>query len=174
MFKAKIRGLLKERRDSLFDKNNPNHTLSWIYNWAIWKNYWEIVYGSFEKCTEPKEQAKNFEKLVKFNEYLHLRFSISTQNKKNFEKVYTETELFQFCSLNHIHFGLEKKNNRRNHKFILSGMMAVAYWMAHAPQAFHPIQNGGELAIMFCFVFLYIAAAGGGPWALDRAFAKKA
>ena len=108
----------KERRDSLFDKNNPNHTFSWIYNWAIWKNYWEIVYGSFEKCTEPKEQAKNFEKLVKFNEYLHLRFSISTQNKKNLEKVYTETELFQFFSLNHIHFGLEKKNNRRNHKQI--------------------------------------------------------
>lgn len=57
--------------------------------------------------------------------------------------------------------------------FVLSGMMAVAYWMAHAPQAFYPIQNGGELAIMFCFVFLYIASAGGGPWSLDRAFAKK-
>jgi putative oxidoreductase len=57
--------------------------------------------------------------------------------------------------------------------FILSGQMAVAYWMAHAPQAFYPIQNGGELAIMFCFVFLYIAAAGGGPWALDRALFKK-
>src|SRR5262245_3978545 len=53
--------------------------------------------------------------------------------------------------------------------FILSGEMAVAYWMAHAPQAFYPIQNGGELAIMFCFVFLYLAAAGGGPWSLDRA-----
>jgi putative oxidoreductase len=59
--------------------------------------------------------------------------------------------------------------------FILSGEMAVAYWMAHAPQATFPIQNGGELAIMFCFVFLYIAAAGGGPWSLDNAlFRKKA
>ena len=57
--------------------------------------------------------------------------------------------------------------------FILSGEMAVAYWMAHAPQATYPIQNGGELAIMFCFVFLYIAAAGGGPWSLDRALLKK-
>jgi putative oxidoreductase len=57
--------------------------------------------------------------------------------------------------------------------FILSGEMAVAYWMAHAPQATFPIQNGGELAIMFCFVFLYIAAAGGGPWSLDRALFKK-
>lgn len=58
--------------------------------------------------------------------------------------------------------------------FILSGQMAVAYWMAHAPQAFYPIQNGGELAIMFCFVFLYIAAAGGGPWSVDKLLAKKA
>ena len=46
-------------------------------------------------------------------------------------------------------------------------MMAVAYFMAHAPQGFYPILNGGELAIMFCFVFLYLAAAGGGPWSLD-------
>ena len=51
--------------------------------------------------------------------------------------------------------------------FILSGMMAVAYFMAHAPQGFYPILNGGELAIMYCFVFLYFAAAGGGPWSLD-------
>ena len=51
--------------------------------------------------------------------------------------------------------------------FILSGLMAVAYFMAHAPQNFHPIINGGELAIMFCFVFLYIAAAGPGPWSVD-------
>ncbi|MGE0597127.1 MAG: DoxX family protein [Hyphomonadaceae bacterium] len=57
--------------------------------------------------------------------------------------------------------------------FVLSGMMAVAYWMAHAPQGMHPILNGGELAIMFCFAFLYIAAAGGGPWALDAIMKRK-
>jgi putative oxidoreductase len=51
--------------------------------------------------------------------------------------------------------------------FVLSGMMAVAYFMAHAPQGFHPINNGGELAIMYCFVFLYLAAAGPGPWSVD-------
>ena len=51
--------------------------------------------------------------------------------------------------------------------FVMSGMMAVAYFMAHAGQSFHPIQNGGELAIMFCFVFLYFAAAGAGPWSID-------
>lgn len=57
--------------------------------------------------------------------------------------------------------------------FVLSGEMAVAYWMVHAPQAFYPIQNQGDAAILYCFVFLYIAAAGGGPWSLDRALFKK-
>jgi putative oxidoreductase len=51
--------------------------------------------------------------------------------------------------------------------FVLSGMMAVAYFMAHASQGFYPINNAGELAIMYCFVFLYLAAAGGGPWSID-------
>ena len=51
--------------------------------------------------------------------------------------------------------------------FVLSGMMAVAYFMAHAPAGALPINNGGELAIMFCFVFLYLAAQGAGPWSLD-------
>ena len=54
--------------------------------------------------------------------------------------------------------------------FILSGHMAFAYFISHAPQGFWPILNRGELAIMFCFVFLYLAAAGGGPWSLDAAF----
>jgi len=53
--------------------------------------------------------------------------------------------------------------------FVLSGEMAVAYWMAHAPQSFYPIVNGGEAAIMFCFVYLYIAAAGPGAWSIDTA-----
>ena len=53
--------------------------------------------------------------------------------------------------------------------FILSGHMAFAYFMAHAPQSVWPIINRGELAIVFCFVFLYIAAAGPGPWSIDAA-----
>jgi len=55
--------------------------------------------------------------------------------------------------------------------FILSGEMAVAYFTAHAPKGFFPMTgggNGGELAVLYCFVFLYLAAAGGGPWSLDR------
>ena len=51
--------------------------------------------------------------------------------------------------------------------FVLAGMMAVAYFMAHASQGFFPINNAGELAIMFCFAFLYLAAAGAGPWSVD-------
>ena len=51
--------------------------------------------------------------------------------------------------------------------FLMSGMMAIAYWTAHAPQSPFPIANGGETAILYCFVFLYIAAAGPGPWSID-------
>lgn len=53
--------------------------------------------------------------------------------------------------------------------FILSGMTAVAYFYAHAPRGFYPILNGGELAALYCFAFLYLAAAGPGPWSLDAA-----
>jgi putative oxidoreductase len=57
--------------------------------------------------------------------------------------------------------------------FILSGQMAVAYFMAHAPKGFWPIQNKGDLAVIWCFVFLYLAFAGGGEWSLDRAWRKR-
>ncbi len=52
--------------------------------------------------------------------------------------------------------------------FILSGQMAVAYFMMHAPQNFFPILNGGELAALYSFLFLYFAVAGGGAWSLDK------
>jgi putative oxidoreductase len=51
--------------------------------------------------------------------------------------------------------------------FVLSGFMAVAYFMAHAPQNFFPLNNGGESAIFFCFVFLYLVFAGAGAWSVD-------
>ena len=52
--------------------------------------------------------------------------------------------------------------------FILAGDVAVAYFMAHAPRGFFPLLNGGELAIVYCFAFLYFWVAGGGEWSLDR------
>jgi putative oxidoreductase len=56
--------------------------------------------------------------------------------------------------------------------FICSGEMAVAYFMAHAPKSFWPAINQGDAAILFCFVFLYLACAGGGSWSVDRALRK--
>jgi len=51
--------------------------------------------------------------------------------------------------------------------FLLAGEMAVAYWMAHAPRNLFPVLNGGDAAILYCFVFLYLVFAGPGPWSLD-------
>jgi putative oxidoreductase len=51
--------------------------------------------------------------------------------------------------------------------FVLSGEMAVAYFIGHFPHGFWPGLNGGDPAVLFCFVFLYLAAAGGGPWSVD-------
>jgi putative oxidoreductase len=56
--------------------------------------------------------------------------------------------------------------------FVLSGLMACAYWIAHAPKSFFPVLNGGDAAILYCFVFLYFVAAGGGVWSLDNLLRK--
>lgn len=52
--------------------------------------------------------------------------------------------------------------------FIMSGEMAVGYFMVHAPKSFFPFLNGGDAAILYCFIFLYLVFAGGGAWSLDR------
>lgn len=57
--------------------------------------------------------------------------------------------------------------------FIASGQMAVAYFTRHSPQSFWPILNGGELAVLYCFVFLYVASRGSGSWSLDSARKQK-
>ena len=56
--------------------------------------------------------------------------------------------------------------------FLCSGLMAAAYFIAHAPRSFFPTLNGGDAAIMFCFFFLYLVFAGGGSWSLDAKRAK--
>lgn len=58
--------------------------------------------------------------------------------------------------------------------FVASGQMAVAYWMFHAPGGYHPLLNGGEAAILYCFIFLFIAAAGPGAYALDANLRRRA
>ncbi len=57
--------------------------------------------------------------------------------------------------------------------FILSGMMAFAYFIGHAPGGLWPVLNGGHPAILYCFTFLYLSAAGGGPWSLDALRSRK-
>jgi putative oxidoreductase len=56
--------------------------------------------------------------------------------------------------------------------FVLSGEMAVAYWMFHAPRSLYPALNGGDAAILFCFVFLLLVFTGPGAWSVDGALAK--
>jgi putative oxidoreductase len=51
--------------------------------------------------------------------------------------------------------------------FIMSGEMAIGYFMFHAPKSVFPLVNGGDGAILYCFIFLYLAAAGAGPWSID-------
>lgn len=58
--------------------------------------------------------------------------------------------------------------------FIMSGEMAFAYFISHAPTGFFPILNRGDAAILYCFVFLYITFAGAGPWSIDALMASKA
>jgi putative oxidoreductase len=57
--------------------------------------------------------------------------------------------------------------------FISSGSMAVAYWYAHAPQNFFPVNNAGDAAILYCFVFLYLVFAGPGPYSIDAALYRR-
>jgi putative oxidoreductase len=57
--------------------------------------------------------------------------------------------------------------------FILSGDMAVAYFMAHFPKSIYPAVNGGDAAVLYCFVFLYLACAGGGPWSADETMLRR-
>lgn len=57
--------------------------------------------------------------------------------------------------------------------FLLSGEMAIGYFRAHAPRGFFPIANGGERAVFYCFFFLWLCAAGAGPWSVDRLLGRK-
>jgi putative oxidoreductase len=57
--------------------------------------------------------------------------------------------------------------------FILSGLLAFAYFIGHAPQGFYPLTNRGEAAVLFCFLFLILAFTGGGPWSVDAMRGRK-
>lgn len=57
--------------------------------------------------------------------------------------------------------------------FLLSGEMAIGYFRTHAPRSFWPLINGGEITVLYCFLFLWLSAAGPGPWSLDKLLRKK-
>ena len=57
--------------------------------------------------------------------------------------------------------------------FLLSGEMAIGYFRTHAPRSFWPLLNGGEITVVYCFMFLWLSAAGPGPWSLDQLLRKK-
>ena len=71
--------------------------------------------------------------------------------------------ILELCGGNLILLGLFTRATA----FLLSGMMAVAYFWVHAPRTMWPITNGGELAVLYSFIFLWLSAAGAGPWSLD-------
>jgi hypothetical protein len=87
----------KARIESQNDCYSENHTFSWIYNWCIWKNFWEIFYNKFEDCKEIKNQTSNLRKMLKHNEFIHLKLILETRDTpKNQSSLQKETALFSF------------------------------------------------------------------------------
>jgi putative oxidoreductase len=94
----------------------------------------------------------------------YLNFPVGPMNNASFQSMSGAAGLIELVCGALVVIGLFT----RPAAFLLSGMAAVAYFYAHAPAGFFPILNRGELAALYCFVFLYLAAAGGGPWSVDR------
>ncbi len=94
----------------------------------------------------------------------YLNFPVGPMNNTSIQSMSGAAGVFEFIGGILLIVGLFT----RPVAFILSGLCAIAYFYAHFPRGFYPILNGGELAIVYSFVLLYIAAAGGGAWSLDR------
>ena len=91
---------IETRTISQFEHKNPNFNFSWIYNWCIWKNYWQIYYKNFEKNDELEKQISNLKKILKNNEYIHLKLlSMKTNFEENKKEYLIETKLFTFYHL---------------------------------------------------------------------------
>ena len=109
----------------MMDSSSKNHTFSWIYNWCIWKTYWEIVFQKFENCEDEEKQIEVFTKHLNFYEHLHLMYSIYTQSKNHtLDTVSEQTEHFHFYSLENKQNGVvgnkvvkkRGSKNSKNHK----------------------------------------------------------
>ena len=99
----------------MFDNKNENHTSSWVWNWCIWKNFWETIYQKFENCEKVESQISNLKKIIKFNEYLHLKYSIGISTKREYLKqIENQTKNFQFYSIKN-----QLNNGEKGKKLIL-------------------------------------------------------
>ena len=87
------------RMKAMMNPKSIFHTFSWIYNWCIWKNFWQIKFKDFDKSDQLDCQTQNLRKLLRFNEYLHLRYSLETVNENKLKKLENQTKLFLFFSL---------------------------------------------------------------------------
>ncbi len=99
----------------------------------------------------------------------YLNYPVHSFNNASPTNIYGVAGIFEFVGGFLLLIGLFT----RPVAFIMSGFTAAAYFYAHAPKSFHPLVNAGELAALFAFVLIYIAAAGAGPWSVDAVMRKK-
>ena len=99
VYKKKKVDIRAVRIGSFMNHKMKSHTFSWIYNWCIWKNYWQVKYKDFDKSDEVESQIKNYREILRFNEYLHLKYSMSTLKIGRMEKVEEQTQNFIFFRL---------------------------------------------------------------------------
>jgi hypothetical protein len=116
--KKTTKNLKRETRiESMMDDKSPDHTFSWIYNWCIWKNYWEIVFEDYDNCSIFENQTKNLTKLLKIFEKAHLLYATYSLTKNyTIDKVNLETQNFTFHSLQSVNYNNEIKENKKRKK----------------------------------------------------------
>ena len=108
----------KLRMKGMMNSKSIFHTYSWIYNWCIWKNFWQIKFKDFDKSEQVDRQSQNLKKLLRFNEYLHLRYSLETNVKENkLKKIVRQTQLFLFFSLDTKHLDISEKKRTAEKTF---------------------------------------------------------
>lgn len=108
----------KIRIESMLNIKLSTHTFSWIYNWCIWKNYWQIKYEKFDKSNELESQIENFKEMIRFNEYMHLKYSKATLRDERIENVAHQTKFFSFFKLDKNYIsdvkeGIKKKKKKK-------------------------------------------------------------
>ena len=107
--------LRKIRIESMFNHKLTSHTWSWIFNWCIWKNYWQVKFQDFDKSDQLESQINNLKEIVKLNEYLHLKYSNATVKQSKIELVAAQTQFFSYFKYSKSHIE-EIRREVRNEK----------------------------------------------------------